>query len=130
FAFTNTTDNGVELYLADTAGNVRRLLGPVLNGTHGGACSWLPSGTELLCATIPANRGAAPSRSSTPTGPVIQATEGSGAPGRTYQDLLQDPVDEQLFEHYFTTQYLRVALDGSTTPVGRAGLTTTLSVSP
>ena len=130
FAFTVTLDDGVALHVADTTGRVIRLLGPVLNGAHGSPCQWVESGGALLCATIPAGRGPAPAPAVVPTGPVIQETSGRGAPGRTYQDLLTSPEDEALFEHYFQTQYLRVALDGSTVPVGPAGMVTSLSPSP
>ncbi|HRX19038.1 MAG TPA: prolyl oligopeptidase family serine peptidase [Gemmatimonadales bacterium] len=130
FAFTLTEENGVSLHVADTAGQVRRLLGPTLNGTHGSPCQWVDAGRALLCATIPATRGAAPAATAVPTGPVIQETSGKGAPGRTYQDLLSSPEDEALFEHYFQTQYVRVALDGTTTPVGPAGMVVSLSPSP
>ncbi|MCA9769522.1 MAG: PD40 domain-containing protein, partial [Gemmatimonadetes bacterium] len=130
FAFTLTEENGVSLHVADTAGQVRRLLGPTLNGTHGSPCQWVDAGRALLCATIPATRDAAPAATAVPTGPVIQETSGKGAPGRTYQDLLSSPEDEALFEHYFQTQYVRVALDGTTTPVGPAGMVVSLSPSP
>jgi dipeptidyl aminopeptidase/acylaminoacyl peptidase len=130
FAFTVTEDDGVSLHVADTTGRVRQLLGPVLNGVHGGACQWVDAGQALLCATIPANRGMAPAPARVPSGPVIQETSGRGAPGRTYQDLLTSPEDEALFEHYFQTQYVRVALDGGTTAVGSAGLVVSLSPSP
>ena len=29
-------------------------------------------------------------------------------PARTYQDLLKNPYDEQLFDYYFTSQLVRI----------------------
>jgi dipeptidyl aminopeptidase/acylaminoacyl peptidase len=130
FAFTQTTDGGIALYLADTAGTVRSLLGPVLNGTTGSPCRWLDGGSELLCAMIPAGRGATPAPPAAPDGPVIQETRGRAAPERTYQDLLTSPHDEALFEHYFARQWVVLALDGGATPLGPSGLTVSLNPSP
>lgn len=130
FFFTQTTDHGIALYLGDTTGAVRQLHGPTLNGTHGAPCQWLDGGTELLCAAIPAGRGAAPERPVAPSGPVTQETAGRATPERTYQDLLETPHDEALFEHYFATQNVIVNIDGSITPVGAAGLTLSLDPSP
>lgn len=130
FQFTQTTDGGIALYVGDTTGAVRQLLGPVLNGTTGSPCNWLDGGTELLCARIPATRGATPAAPEAPDGPVIQETRGRAAPERTYQDLLESPHDEALFGHFFTRQWVILGLDGSTTPVGPAGLTVSLNASP
>jgi dipeptidyl aminopeptidase/acylaminoacyl peptidase len=130
FLFTQTSDSGIALYLADRDGAVRQLLGPVLNGAHGAPCAWLDGGSEILCARIPRDRGAPPARPAAPVGPVSQETSGRTAPERTYQDLLESPFDEALFAYYFATQYLIVDLDGTTTPVGEPGLIVSLSPSP
>ncbi|HRP08645.1 MAG TPA: hypothetical protein PLL69_09165, partial [Gemmatimonadales bacterium] len=130
FYFTQSTDNGIALYLADTTGSVRQLLGPTLNGAHGSPCQWLDGGTELLCAAVPADRGPAPERPVAPSGPVTQETAGQARPERTYQDLLDSPHDEALFEHYFATRNVIIGVDGKVTPIGPAGLTLSLDPSP
>ena len=130
FFFTQTTDAGITLHLADTAGEVRQLLGPVLNATTGSPCRWLDGGRELLCARIPEGRGAAPEAPGAPDGPVSQETRGRAAPERTYQDLLTSPHDEALFEHYFTRQWVVIGVDGSSADLGGPGLATSLSPSP
>jgi dipeptidyl aminopeptidase/acylaminoacyl peptidase len=71
---------------------------------------------------VPENRGAAPKRSTIPTAPIAQESEGRAAPNRTYQDLLASPEDEALFDHYFTSQLVLVGLDGTATPIGAAGV--------
>jgi dipeptidyl aminopeptidase/acylaminoacyl peptidase len=53
---------------------------------------------------------------------VIQQSHGRAAPARTYQDLLGNPHDEALFEHYVTSQVALVGLDGSVRPVGAPGV--------
>lgn len=129
FVFTQTTDQGIALYYADTTGAVRQLVGPRLNGTPGGGCSWLDN-TRLLCALIPAGRGQPPVRVDTPTGPIIQESAGRAEPSRTYQDLLQDETDERLFEYYFTRQWAVIGVDGSVTPWGAPGIITNVNPSP
>lgn len=130
FVFTQTTDAGIALYLADTTGAVRQLLGPVLNGAHGSPCQWLAGSSELLCATIPSDRGAPPPPPAAPLGPATQESAGRTAPERTYQDLLSTPHDEALFGYYFATQNVIVTLDGGVTPIGAAGLTLDITPSP
>lgn len=109
---------GLRLAVVEADGSLRALGDRQLNGVLGAPCSWLPAGDGLVCLLVPAGRGAAPARPEVPTGPVIQETAGRAAPNRTYQDLLQDPHDEALFEHYFTSELARVGLDGTVTPIG------------
>lgn len=130
FFFTHTSDAGIALWVADTAGEVRRLTDPILNGTSGSPCRWLDGGREILCARIPASRGEPPVPPRAPSGPATQETRGRAAPERTYQDLLTSPHDEDLFAHYFTRQWVIVGLDGTETPVGAPGLTMSLAPSP
>src|SRR5262249_39237335 len=73
FAVTNTTANGVELWIGDAAtGKLRRIPGVMLNAAFSGGfggggrggdvgndtVQWLPDGKTLLCRTIVAGRGA------------------------------------------------------------------------
>ncbi len=130
YVFTRTGDNGIALFLGDTAGSVRELLGPILNGTTRSPCQWLDGGSELLCAVIPADRGPAPAPPAAPDGPVTQESHDRATPERTYQDLLTSPYDEAMFDHFFTRQWVIVRLDGRSTPVGPTGLTVSLDPSP
>ncbi|HEX2204545.1 MAG TPA: prolyl oligopeptidase family serine peptidase, partial [Longimicrobium sp.] len=130
-AFASFVAGGVELWVADAAtGEARRVTGPVLNATWGTPYQWLPDGSGFMVRRVTAPRGAAPERSRVPGGPVIQENAGRSAPGRTYQDLLQNAHDEALFEHYFTGQLARVGLDGRETALGEAGLIRDFTVSP
>ena len=48
----------------------------------------------------------------------MQENIGRTAPARTFQDLLQNARDEDLFEYYFTAQLMRVdASSGAATPM-------------
>jgi dipeptidyl aminopeptidase/acylaminoacyl peptidase len=122
-AFSVTGDDGIALWVAETAsGQARQVMGPRLNGATGQPCSWLSSSDRLVCRIVPDGRGPAPARAVVPKGPVIQESEGRAAPNRTYQDLLESPADELLFDHYFTSRIVMVALDGSATPIGATGV--------
>jgi dipeptidyl aminopeptidase/acylaminoacyl peptidase len=130
FAFTVTGDRGIALWVAEaTTGQARELVGPRLNGATGAPCSW-SGANELLCRLIPEGRGTAPERPLVPAGPIVQESEGREAPNRTYQDLLQSPHDEALFDHYFTSQLALVTLDGRLTSLGRPGIVADASPSP
>lgn len=119
FAFTVTTSDGVALWLGDVAGGEARALTGARLNTLGVSPRWLPDGSGLVVGLIPEGRGPAPERSPVPLGPVVQESEGGdAAPVRTYQDLLSDPHDEALFDHFFTSQLALVTLDGETRPIG------------
>lgn len=63
----------------------------------------------LIAAVVPPNRGPIPVKSTAPPGPRIEANEaGRVAQSRTYTDLLKDPFDETLFEHYCQSQLVLV----------------------
>jgi dipeptidyl aminopeptidase/acylaminoacyl peptidase len=126
-AFTNTTDSGVELWVASTdTKRARRLTGPELmaaSGWRGGRpCQWMPSSQALLCQLIPADRGPAPEPPRVPEGPTIQEAAGEQAPVWTFQNLLTSPFDELLFEHYFTAQLALIPLDGERELIGEPAI--------
>jgi hypothetical protein len=62
----------------------------------------MPDSRTLLVRTIAAGQGDQPVAPETPEGPNIQESFGKAAPVRTYQDLLRDAHDDQLFEYYAT----------------------------
>ena len=61
FAFTNTRDTGIDLWIGESAtGRAHAVSGLAVNGIFGGGCIWVGSGGQLLCMAIPPARGAAP----------------------------------------------------------------------
>ncbi len=129
-AFTHEAADGIELWVADVgAARARRLTRPVLNLCAEAAPAWLDAET-LLCTIRPEGQGAPPEEPRVPAGPVIQENLGEKAAAVTYQDLLEDPHDEALFEHYFASRLARVSLKGKLTPVGEAGLIASFQGSP
>ncbi len=131
-AFSVRMNEHIELWVAEVAsGEARKLMDAALNAAYfGSPFGWVSNGRTILARTIPAGRGAAPAEASVPTGPVIQETTGEAAPNRTYQDLLQNPHDEQVFEYYATSQLVRVDLDGTVTQMGEPALIRGVSSSP
>ncbi len=124
----------VELYTVDVAtARARLAVGNAVNdAAPGAAYAWLPSSDALVVRIVPTDRVAAPAEVVVPTGPVVQESMGEAAPARTYQDLLESPRDEALFDHYMTGQLVVVPLahDEHARGVGPAGVITSFDPSP
>jgi dipeptidyl aminopeptidase/acylaminoacyl peptidase len=132
FALTRTTNSGVELWLGQVKdASLHQIGGVRLNAVLGQPIHWLPQGKGLVCQIVPADRGELPVPAQAPTGPVIQESAGKAAPVRTFQDLLQNELDEQRFDYYATAQLVRVDADsGKVTPLGKPGIFGQVSPSP
>lgn len=115
-AFVNLVDDGMELWVTSVNDPApRRLIGPRLNGVYGSPCSWLSDGSGLVCKVLPEGHGAHPERDPVPTGPRIEQNLGRVAPARTYTNLLTDAHDEAVFEHFLTSEVVKVDLSGEIT---------------
>lgn len=91
---------------------------------------WIDDSTLLVC-TIPASRGALPKKPLVPSGPKIQSNEQQNViQVRTFQDLLKDEYDEDLFDYYATSQLVLASLDGTMKPVGPPAVYTSIDPSP
>ena len=122
-SFTNTVENGIELWVAEVeSGQARRLLGPRISLTMYAPPAWLSDSRTLICTLVPEGRGAEPEVLRVPSGPIIQENVGKVAPVRTYQDLLQNQHDEALFEYYGTAQLASVTVDGVLSAIGDPGI--------
>ena len=130
FAFVLVTDKGQQLWVS-TVGSPKepKMLTDRLNTVMGGF-SWMPDGKSILCRLVPEDRGAEPETSKAPAGPNIQESYGNKSPTRTYQDLLQNPTDEALFEYYTTTQLAIIGVVGKTKKVGDAQIISSAEPSP
>ena len=130
-AFTHTTDAQIELYVLDVATAVARKVSAVaLNGALGVPYQWVSDSKSFIAKTIPAERGAAPAISRVPAGPTLQENLGTKAQAATYQDLLKNPADEQVFEYYATAQVLKIGLDGIAQKIGNAEMIASAAPSP
>ena len=85
----------------------------------------------MLACTVPSNRGEAPKKPRIPSSPKIQTNEvGKVVQARTYQDLLKDKHDEDLFDYYATSQLVLVSLDGTVSPFRSPAIYTSVEPSP
>ena len=132
FAFTHQRDNGIELWIGDSASGQAKAVTPAgLNASLSAPCEWVGDGASLLCAFVPPGRGTAPATPTVPSGPNIQENRAKTAPVRTYQDLLASAHDEALFDFYATSQLAFVdAASGQRTPLGTPAVFETMSPSP
>jgi dipeptidyl aminopeptidase/acylaminoacyl peptidase len=111
FVFTNTGVDGIELWVGSVeTAKAEKLEGLKLSAILGDPVQWMPDGKTLLVQTVPAGRGNPPAEPKIPAGPVVQESDGKKAPVRTYEDLLENRHDEDLFDYYATAQLVRVTL--------------------
>ena len=132
-AFIVIHDDQLSLWYADLGnGKAKRVTpeGMALNGVYGRPYDWLRNSKSFVVRAIPDGRGPAPAEGHAPLGPVVQENLGKKAPARTLQDLLQNPHDEALFDHYATAQVQVVTLKGKTHTVGAPGVVNTMDPSP
>ena len=134
-SFVNVSDleeaGGLGLWIVDVAtARARRLKGVTLNGVFGKPCEWRSDSESLICKTVPATRGPTPVREGVPDGPVVQENLGRVTPGATYEDLLKNPSDEQVFDYYATSQVALIRLDGTSATIGKQGVVVNAIPSP
>lgn len=129
-AFTNTEDTGISLWVVDMETfEAKKLTAAILNDVMGNVMTWTPENQILIKANNP-DRGSMPEEPAAPAGPVIQETSGDAAPSRTYQDLLSNPYDEQLFAYFMDTQLMLVDLDGNQKAIGPKAMIKSFDLSP
>lgn len=147
FTFTNTTANAIEVWVGDTAtGHIHKIPGLRLNevlgaaaggggggrgGAVGGALQWMPDGKSLLVHAVRTNRGAEPAAPKVPAGPDVQESLGGGRGARTFEDMLQNGHDEDIFEYYATSQLEIVnAATGAAVHIGKPAIVESARISP
>jgi dipeptidyl aminopeptidase/acylaminoacyl peptidase len=147
FAFTNTTNSGIELWIGDLTGathkianlRVNEVLGAAGGGGGGGRggagaggpVQWLADSKTLLVQMVKPNRGAPPADELVPEGPHVQESLGGGRGVVTHEDMLETPHDEKVWEFYATSQLAMVdSLAGTVTPFGKAGVIESARPSP
>src|SRR5271155_1772265 len=124
-------DAGLSLWIVDAASaQARRVAAVALNGVFGDPCEWMSDSAQLICKTIPAPRSGAPVRSEVPEGPVVQQNLGRVTPGATYEDLLKNPTDQEIFDYYATSQVAVIGTDGTSVAIGKPGVIEEATTSP
>lgn len=131
FLFTNTLESTIELWVCDVASGKATKVADGLNAAGGGTARWLPDQKRILVKLVPSGRGLMPTPPRTPAGPVVQDATGTTAPVRTYQDLLQNSHDEEVFDWIMTAQLAVIDPDtGKTSPIGTPAIYADATPSP
>ncbi len=134
-AVTNTTREGVEIWVLDVAkGTVKQLTKAgetPLNANMRDVINWFKDGKSMLVKVLPSDRkplidGA----TAVPTGPTISTADGKKAQNRTYQDLLKNPNDEQNFEQLAKSTLMRLDLEGNLSEFLPTAMYANISFSP
>ncbi|MGI6047156.1 MAG: alpha/beta hydrolase family protein [Petrimonas sp.] len=131
-AFTHTSSNGVELWLADLETlNARKVADIILNANAGFPYTWFRDGSAMLVRTIPANaEPLVDTQKALPDGPIVSTSDGQISQNRTYQDLLKNPIDEANFEKLMSSELYKIDLNGNKSLWKEAGMYMSESFSP
>lgn len=130
-AFLQNTAERIELWMVDlntfTASQIsdRRV-----SAIFGNSYSWLSDSKHIVFTAVPADRQTLAEKSRVPKGPTIEENLGKKAPNRTYQDLLKNAYDEEVFEYYATSQIVLKNITGAESIIGKPALYTTVNPSP
>ena len=114
-AFTNTTREGVELWVVDLkTQQARRLTKGILNANLGMPYDWFKDGKSLLVKMLPKNKPALiDTKNELPEGPIVSTSDGQISNNRTYQDLLKNKIDERNFNTLISSELVKVDLNGN-----------------
>ncbi|MDZ7344540.1 MAG: prolyl oligopeptidase family serine peptidase, partial [candidate division KSB1 bacterium] len=131
-AFTHDLSDGVELWIAEAAtGKAKALPGVRVNEALASPFEWTSDNIHLRVKLVPAGRGKMPETPRVPIGPNIEETAGKVSKMATFQDLLRTPHDENLFEHFATSQLALVnSATGEVKTIGAPAMITSADFSP
>ena len=134
-AFVTVDSKGSGLWVASVDQPGKPVLLTDRLSTVMGGFEWFPDGKRILARIVPPERGREPEQPTVPIGPRIQESSGNTSPTRTYQDLLQNPYDEALFEYYATSglgilDFSNVANGVKTATVGPSAIYGDVEIAP
>lgn len=105
-AFIQENRSEIDLYLVDIkSATAKKINKTPLNISARESYQWLNDETLLYLGTTAA-ANAAPAKPPAPVGPVIQQNLGKVAASRTYQDLVKNKYDEDLFRFFAKAQLI------------------------
>jgi dipeptidyl aminopeptidase/acylaminoacyl peptidase len=129
FAFAQLNPTQVDLYVVTVATQVAEKINTrPLSLLPAGSFGWAGN-DKLVYKTVPDNRGKMPVINPVPAGPVIQENLGKAGASRTYQDLIRNAYEEELFTYLTTSQLVWNDLK-SEQPVGSPAIYRSHAVSP
>jgi dipeptidyl aminopeptidase/acylaminoacyl peptidase len=128
-AFTNTTNNTIDIYVIDIKSRkATKINKAAVNLILGAAFDWIDNNSFLYTA-VNKPLSMAPKKPLAPKGPVVQENLGKVAASVTFQDLIKSPFDESQFEFYATTQLIK-NVNGVETKVGSPAIYSSVTISP
>ncbi len=133
FAFRNTSEDAVELWVGEVGGGTRRLGVARLNPMLGSALQWAADQKTLLAKLVPDDAGSPPQTATGSEGPGIQETDAEAGEFSTYEarDTLTNKADEALFEYYGTSQLAFVdVVTGAVARVGEPAVISDVDMAP
>lgn len=130
-ACTNTTKNGVEVWVVDlNEAKASRLASGNVNANMGDVINWLNE-ESMLVKIIPSDKKPLIDRKNdVPTGPTISTNDGKKAQNRTYQDLIKNPTDEHNFEQLAISEIHKISTDGTDEIWMKTKMYNSLTLSP
>ncbi len=116
-ALTNTTQEGVEVWVLDIANaSVTKITEANVNANLRDVINWFEDSKSLLVKMLSKDRKELiNTEEAIPAGPTISSNDGKKAQNRTYQDLLKNPNDEFNFEQLALSEIHKVDLKGNST---------------
>ncbi|HVT86071.1 MAG TPA: prolyl oligopeptidase family serine peptidase [Chitinophagaceae bacterium] len=128
-AFTQTTNDKVDLYVVDVAAKkAMKVNKEPLNVLVAGSYEWYDDIT-LLYRVIIKPASAAPPKPLMPKGVTVQENIGKAIPRPTFEDLIKSPYDEELFEFYATSQLVK-NVNGVETKISSPAIYSSINISP
>jgi len=131
-AFFLISEIGISLYVYNLEDKKLILIenGDLNDALGRDSYSWFSDSKHLIYRIIDRTSNRPSEQKVVPFGPTVQESTGRKAPSRTYQDLLKNKHDEDLFKYYTTAQPVISDLNGNKQILGSKGIFSALSPSP
>ena len=131
-AMTNTTAQGVEIWVLDVAlAKVTKLTEARVNANMRDVINWFEDSNSILVKMISQDRKELINTDlAVPSGPTISTNDGKKAQNRTYQDLLKNKNDEHNFEQLALSEIYKVDLSGNAKPWMSTNMYGSINFSP
>ncbi|HKP32955.1 MAG TPA: prolyl oligopeptidase family serine peptidase [Chitinophagaceae bacterium] len=128
-AFVHNGIDRIDLYVVDIETKAAKKINKSpLNTAMGGTYTWAGN-DRLIYKIVPEQYRKYPGEQQAPRGPVVQENLGKAAASRTYQDLLKNAYDEDLFDYMATSQLVLNDMTGET-KIGAPTIYRSFSLSP
>ncbi|HCM77332.1 MAG TPA: S9 family peptidase [Cytophagales bacterium] len=130
-AFLQNFGDRIELWVVDMASkSASKITDRKINNVFTDSFNWLSDSEQIIFTAVPADLKPVPAKSRVPKGPVIEENLGKQAPSRTYQDLLENPYDEELFDYYGSSEVIIKKIGGTEATIGPKALYVSADPSP